>query len=367
MNKTDENRVLFLIQVPPPIHGASIMNQSVYNAISSDTQFKTRLISLNFARDLDDLQKVRIGKVFKALAILFKLIWQLLIFRPHTVYFSMVPLNFVLIRDAIYLMAIKTFAPKAKPVLHLHRPGLSEYASRWRLKWFYRIIFKKCEVIHLSDSLIAKEITPLNLTSVRVHSIANFIENYSKSSSSKENSINDNILFLSNLLPFKGFFPLVDAMAIITKKHPKLTLSIAGASPNPEITKQLKSKIIDLGLEKRISIHGEVHGEEKQKLYQKASIFVLPSTSEYFPLVILEAMFYKTAVITSAKSSLQCYFKDKRDILYIDNITPEIIAKEISNLLENPNLRKQIAMNGRLKAEEVQLESIFKIKDILSC
>src|SRR5690554_2520971 len=124
MPKQTKTRVLFLVQLPPPLHGASTMNQSVFNAISTDNQFETRLISLSFARDLADLQKVRFGKIVKAFAILFRLIGQLLTFRPHTVYFSMVPLNFVLIRDAIYLLTIKILSPKSKYVLHFHRSGL---------------------------------------------------------------------------------------------------------------------------------------------------------------------------------------------------------------------------------------------------
>jgi glycosyltransferase involved in cell wall biosynthesis len=366
MQKSEKNRVLFLIQLPPPIHGASVMNQSVYNAIRSDTQFETCLIPLNFARDLNDLQKVRIGKVLKAFAILFKLIWQLLWFRPHSVYFSIVPLNFVLIRDALYLFIVKILSPNGKYVLHLHRPGLIEYANKWRLKWFYRFLFRGCNIIHLSESLIKREIEPLGLINIEIHAISNFIINIKpKAKEENENSCN-NILFLSNLLPHKGYNILVDAFALLEKEFPKLTLTIAGPAPSLDVFKKLISKISVLGLDGKIAVVGKVEGEGKNALFAKASVFVLPSAKEYFPLVILEAMYYKIPVITGARRNLECYFEDKKDILYIDDFTPETIAKKISFLFDNPELMTQIAKNGKLQSMRIQNNSIIKIKELLA-
>ncbi|MDD2549142.1 MAG: glycosyltransferase family 4 protein [Bacteroidales bacterium] len=365
MPKQTKTRVLFLVQLPPPLHGASTMNQSVFNAISTDNQFETRLISLSFARDLADLQKVRFGKIVKAFAILFRLIGQLLTFRPHTVYFSMVPLNFVLIRDAIYLLTIKILSPKSKYVLHFHRSGLIEYATKWRLKWFYRLLFRRCDIIHLSESLVKKEIEPLNLKNVKIHAIPNFIDDIEPIPEKTISVGHDNILFLSNLLPHKGYNTLVDAFALLEKEYPNLTLTIAGPAPSQNVFIELKNKITTLGLDKKVLVTGKVDGAEKRKLFANATIFVLPSEREYFPLVVLEAMAYGVAVISSSRDNLECYFQDGKEIMYIDAIKPSSIAKHLKKLIDEPDLRNIIASNASLKSKEIQRESVNRLKELL--
>ncbi|HCY01254.1 MAG TPA: hypothetical protein DG754_14040 [Bacteroidales bacterium] len=365
MSEQTKTRVLFLVQLPPPLHGASTMNQSVFNAISTDNQFKIRLINLNFARDLADLQKVRFGKVVKAFAIFLRLIWQLLTFRPHTVYFSIVPLNFVLIRDALYLLIIKLLLPKGKYVLHFHRSGLIEYAIKWRLKWFYRLLFRRCDIIHLSESLVEKEIEPLRLVNVRIHAIPNFIDDIEPVPEKTISAGHDNILFLSNLLPQKGYNTLVDAFALLEKEYPNLTLTIAGPAPSQNVFIKLKNKITALGLDEKVLVTGKVDGAEKRKLFANASIFILPSEREYFPLVVLEAMAYGVAVISSARDNLDCYFQDERDILYIDKIEVSSIVKCIKKLIDEPDLRISIASNATFKSKEIQRESSNRLKKLL--
>ncbi|MDX9847371.1 MAG: glycosyltransferase family 4 protein [Tenuifilaceae bacterium] len=365
MSKTQITRALFLIQLPPPIHGASVMNQSVYHAISTDSQFETRLISLNFARDLADLQKVRLGKVFKAFAILFRLIWQLLTFRPSTVYFSMVPLNFVLIRDALYLLIIKLLLPKGKYVLHFHRSGLIEYSNKWGLNWFYRILFRGCDIVHLSEGLVRKEILPLKLQATRVHVIPNFISNSEPTERNKAERDPNCILFLSNLLPHKGFDKLVQAFALLTDEYPQLRLTIAGQPQNLKVESDLRDMVRTLNLSDRVQIVGFVDREKKRMLLESASILVLPSEREYFPLVILEAMMAGVAVIASERENLSSIFVDKKEILFIDRLTPDSIAESIKLMIENPQMSDEISIGGNRKANQLQHESLNKIKTVL--
>ncbi len=365
MSKTRKTRALFLIQLPPPIHGASVMNQSVFNAISSDTQFETRLIGLSFARDLADLQKVRFGKVVRAFTILFRIIWQLLSFRPHTVYFSIVPLNFVLIRDALYLLIIKLLLPKGKYVLHFHLSGLIEYSNKWGLHWFYRILFRGCDIIHLSEGLVRKEILPLKLHNTRVHIIPNFITSPELFERKEVERDPNHIIFLSNLLPHKGYDKLVLAFALLKNDYPQLRLTIAGQPQNLKVESDLRDMVSTLNLSERVQIVGFVDKEKKRMLLERVSMLVLPSEREYFPLVILEAMMAGVAVIASGRENLSGIFVDKKEILFIDNLTPDSIAESIKLMIENPQIREKISIGGNRKANQVQHESLNKIQTVL--
>lgn len=366
MSRTSHKpRVLFLIQLPPPLHGASLMNRQVYEAVCIDSKFSTKLIKLNFAKDLADLQRVRLGKIGKAIKILLHLIVQLAVFRPTTIYFSMVPLNYVLYRDAIYLIAIKLIAPKARYVLHFHRPGLIEYCNKWKLSWLYRRLLKGCDIIHLSEGLVRKEIDPLNLVNTRVHIIPNFICNPGPLNRKELEKDANHILFLSNILPHKGYDRLVQAFALLRDDYPQLRLTIAGQPQNPSVEKTLRDLVGTLNLLDRVQIVGYVDKEKKRLLLESASILVLPSEREYFPLVILEAMMAGVAVIASGRENLSSIFADKKEILFIDNLEPDSIAESIKMLVEKPQLRKNIAGGGRKRAKEVGRESLERIDQLL--
>jgi glycosyltransferase involved in cell wall biosynthesis len=54
-----------------------------------------------------------------------------------------------------------------------------------------------------------------------------------------------------------------------------------------------------LGIDKSLKYVGEVDGEEKSKLYAEADLFVLPTFSENFGVVVAEALAYGLPVITT--------------------------------------------------------------------
>lgn len=365
MSKIGKTRVLFLIQLPPPIHGASVMNRSVYNAISSDAQFETRLISLNFARDLADLQKVRFGKVVKAFAILLRLIWQLLTFRPHTVYFSMVPLNFVLIRDAVYLLIIKLLLPKGKYVLHFHLSGLIKFVERWRLKKFYQFLFRKCIIIHLTEGLVKQEILPLNLKNTKVVVASNWVEEINENDYEIKKS-KYSILFFSNLIPSKGYDKVFDAFCKLATTYQDLTLTIAGNPLNQNLYEDLLLKKAQTQFSNRIRVFGTMSGKDKMQLFVEAGIFVLPSEREYFPLVVLEAMMAKTPVITTGRENLDTIFVDNESIIFLDSLEIDEIAKKMQLLIEHKGMRDKISENAYSRVKSLKDESISVIRQVLA-
>lgn len=362
--KTTPIKILFLIQTPPPVHGASIMNCSVFEHFAQTPDYHCQLIPLDFARDLADLRVFRLGKVFKAIKIFFILSYKLITFRPSKVYFSIVPHGYVLLRDSIYLFTIKILRYRATPILHLHCPGLVEYRKKHNLDWFYRFLFRRCTIIHLTQDLLEKEIGTLSLKKVKNIVVHNIVQNYYRSNFHITRD-RYNVLFLANLLPNKGYDLMVKAMAILKDKFPKISLSLAGAIPNRIIEDLLINLISELELYDRISVLGKVDGEMKQQLFEKASIFVLPSTLEYFPLTILEAMSNKLSVITSCRSSLSSIFEDKKHILYLDYLSPQAIADKIELLLVDDALREKISTEGFERCSEVQKNSIKILERIM--
>ncbi len=106
------------------------------------------------------------------------------------------------------------------------------------------------------------------------------------------------ILFLSRIHVKKGIEFLLEAVAILKEQLKDYTINIAGEGDANYIA-SLKNKAKELGIERFINFCGGVYGEKKWKLFREADIFVLPTYSENFGIVVGEALACGTPVITT--------------------------------------------------------------------
>jgi glycosyltransferase involved in cell wall biosynthesis len=105
-----------------------------------------------------------------------------------------------------------------------------------------------------------------------------------------------NVLFLSRLHPKKGLLNLIQAWAAV--RPAKWKLSIVGPDECGHLAK-VKALARTLGLEDKVHFLGEIWGEAKMDLFLRSDLFVLPSFSENFGLVVAEALACGVPVITT--------------------------------------------------------------------
>ena len=117
------------------------------------------------------------------------------------------------------------------------------------------------------------------------------------------------ILSVGRITPEKGFDILLKAFSTV---HSDYRLVIAGA---PEAETDYFRQLTDGIDPDKIIFTGYVYGEPLNQLYTHASLFVLPSLQEGFPLVLLEAMSYRLPLVVSdipatrlVTLSPDCYF-----------------------------------------------------------
>lgn len=105
-------------------------------------------------------------------------------------------------------------------------------------------------------------------------------------------------LYLGRIHPIKGIDLLIETWADIELEYQNCSLEICGYYEDVQYYNHLKKMVKKLGL-KKIFFSEKVSGLEKEKKYLDNDIFIMPSKSENFGLVIAEAMSYGLPVITS--------------------------------------------------------------------
>lgn len=107
------------------------------------------------------------------------------------------------------------------------------------------------------------------------------------------------VLFLGRLAVQKGVHQFLAVAAEIHRMRPDVEFVIAGSGSQ---LGELVEKSIALGLERSVIFAGKVDSIEAKTLYAQADCFIMPSVSEPFGLVALEAASYGTPVIVSRQS-----------------------------------------------------------------
>lgn len=121
-----------------------------------------------------------------------------------------------------------------------------------------------------------------------------FIENLANINEIRKN--NKIILFVGSLEQLKGIHILIKAFNKIVDKYSKLVLVIAGQG---RMKKELDLLVKNLNLSDKVFFVGYLDKISLKKLYHIADLFVLPSMSESFPRVLLEAMASGTPCLAS--------------------------------------------------------------------
>lgn len=104
------------------------------------------------------------------------------------------------------------------------------------------------------------------------------------------------LLYIGRLHPIKGIENLFQAIKQLNDESVLLTVCGDGDSA---YSRSLKTLIIRLGLDDRVTFNGHVDGLKKEQAFMLADVCVVPSFTENFGMVVAEALAHGVPVIAS--------------------------------------------------------------------
>jgi len=172
------------------------------------------------------------------------------------------------------------------------------------------------------------------------------------------------ILIVGSVIPRKGQKEFAEAaIKLLDSNHKNLHFFIVGAIENYYV-KEIRKKIEQNNYSDKIQIISVT--EKLFDYYLISDIFVCASFIESFPTVNLEAMAFQLPIISTDVFGIPEQIQDGKHGILIKSGDPELLAKKIEFLLENPELGKTYAKNAysRLKTK-FTLEKMIKSFDDL--
>lgn len=177
----------------------------------------------------------------------------------------------------------------------------------------------------------------------------------------QETKDGSNLLYIGRLSVEKGVDVLLQALKLTNEK-----LDIAGSGPD-EIKLRELSK--NLGLESRVTWHGQVLGEDLEKLKREAKAVILPSIwAENMSLVLLESLAYGKLIIASSSGGTPELIEDNKTGFLFSPGDFNTLAQKI-NILDNitSEQRGEITKAIKEKIEPLELKNhLNKLKNIYS-
>jgi glycosyltransferase involved in cell wall biosynthesis len=154
------------------------------------------------------------------------------------------------------------------------------------------------------------------------------------------------VLFLGRINWKKGIDRLIGALARV----PSVRLIIAG-NDEENYRAVLEPIASGLGVSSRVAFAGSVGGADKAALLSNAQMLVLPSYSENFGNVVIEAMAAGCPVIVSKEVGLADTIRHTGAGVVVDG-DPETLGAVIKRLLDDAAMRHHLAERGRSVASE---------------
>ena len=145
------------------------------------------------------------------------------------------------------------------------------------------------------------------------------------------------ILFLGRLCERKGIIELIDALSQIASLKGWQAI-LAGDGDIDWVRK----KINERGLDERVSIPGWLGAVEVKKFITNADILTLPSYDENLPMSVIEGMAAGLAIVATPVGAVEDIIIDDETGLLVPVGNSAALAKALTKLLENSNLRREL-------------------------
>jgi glycosyltransferase involved in cell wall biosynthesis len=267
--------------------------------------------------------------------------------------------HFQLARDLITLPAALFLSRKsANFVVQPH--GMIQPDKRWKARLFDLVAVRR--VLGSASAVIAyKNVDDEALQEVaRGDATIRFLENgvsldplqIRKSPASAE------VLFMARLHPRKRVLAFAEMARILKDRGVPASYVVIGPDEGDlaELTEYIKSN----GMSDDITYEGSVSYDKVRDRLRVASVYVLPSVNEPFPVTVLESMAVGTPAVITDSCGLAIYF-ERDSAGEVNDGTPEAMAASVHRLLTDMDYYELTAQNAR----QTILDS-FSIRAVVS-
>ena len=253
-----------------------------------------------------------------------------------------------------------SFLVRKPKIFHLHGMN-ADFFRTYRLN---RVILRHVADLYISISKqMQKDLASLGINKEKIVYLPNSVN--TQLFCPQEQKEDDLLLFVGRITFSKGLHVLLEALRHIKKS---VRLMIIGSVWSHKYYQDIL-KLTEMENREgkhKITYLGAMDQADILKWYQKASIFILPSFGEGFPVVIIEALSCETPVVATHVGGIPEIVRNHENGILVPQSNPLKLAEAIQHLLDNKDVRIRLGREGRKSvisnfSSEVVVKKLCKI------
>ena len=360
-------KILFCMHMPPPVHGAAVVGQQIFESRLIRDSFDCSYINVSTSASLDDVGRFSLKKITRTLTFYRHVLNAVRNEQPDLVYFTPSTSGWAFYRDVFTIRLLQH--QKQNVVLHLHNKPTDAFLHKWYNRYFWKDFFTGVSTIFLGNALAQqfRELTPL---CKHLFICPNGMPDKVGSVLMKGNDTSRpfTFLFLSNMIETKGVYVLLEACALLKQKGYVFHCKFVGQWY--DVTKEaFEAKCIELNVSDCVRACGPKFGVEKSALLQQAEVLVFPTfyPAECFPLVLIEAMLHALPVVTTNEAAIPNIVEDGKTGMLVRKCDVGDLAEKMEWMMNHLQESIHMGEQGRVKYESKYTLTRFEhhLTDIL--
>jgi len=350
-------RILFLAQLPPPVHGVSTVSAAVMSVLRTlEVDMHQVAIGSSTLSHIGKMSIAKITTIFSAALSVVK--GRLFRGRYEISYLTLSPVGDAYYRDLFLVMLSKIVA--SRTLVHVHTQGLSQITGGHGLRArIGKAALRNTELIAISRLVLAAP--NAETTFSRLHYLPNPVD--TDEPTEVERSKHINLVCLGGLDPRKGVLRFVECIAGLKSANINVFGTICGADTKRLTAEQVREYANKLGINEQIAITGFVDGSDKKRVLSQADFLVQLTEHDLAPLTITEAMIHRAVPIAFDTGSIKELIGDELSAEHLITGADkaryvECVVSIVTRYTAQPDLlriAKQKARNFAISAHDPQI------------
>jgi glycosyltransferase involved in cell wall biosynthesis len=356
-----ECKILLLSPLPPPVGGIATWSVNLLQFANDSGQ--DNIVHLNTALKFRSITQNHIGyrifsSLFDSFRIILLFIFYCLKYKPTIAHITS-SASLSLFRDKIIGIISKLFG--IQYIFHFRFGRIPELMKKqnWEWKMLVHLVKKSTSTIVI-DSPSFETLRANKLDNVVLISNPCSTELEQIAHQETITYLTNELIFVGHIIPDKGIFEMIDA---IVNTEQNITLTMIGP-----VEGKIKTKLIELASKKDngdwLRLVGVKSKTDVLEKMQQSYALLLPSYSEGFPNVVLEAMSCGCPVIGTNVGAIPEMLDIKTENscgLCVEPHDVNALRIAIELLINNPSRRQIMSKNGKLKVlNNYTMGHIFK-------
>lgn len=253
------------------------------------------------------------------------------------------PIMHISLFGSVNLMTLVGWLAKVPLRITWIRTLSSQYDNKKWLMERKKVVYKLATNIFVNSEATKRDVQEVyKISASKINVLPNSIKQYPNEIRKNKTELKE-ISYAGRLHASKGIDTLLAAFKKCLEINRNLRLNIIGEG---EEKVNLKKIVDRLNLNENVIFHGFQSKKNVLEIFKNSYMVVVPSITEAFGFVTIEAMSVKTAVIGSNTSGISEIIRDEKDGLLFEPKNEKELFKKMKYLLLNEEFTTQLAERG---------------------